>query len=90
MPTTVTAKIQCSLKEKYGEQTTVSFGPDYQDGRNKEWATATPALSLTMTLNGSVADQFEPGMKYTLTFERADDGADGAGSADDSADNNAT
>ncbi len=69
----VTAKIKCQSKQESGEgdarQVTVTFAPDYADGRNKEWSLYTPALSLTMTLKGAVADRFEPGAAYTLTFE---------------------
>ena len=69
----VTAKIYCTAKTESGEgddrQAVVTFAPDYADGRNKEWSRYTPALSLSMTLRGSVADQFETSKAYTLTFE---------------------
>lgn len=69
----ITAKVTCHLKQESGEgdarQVVVTFIPDYADGRNKEWSLYTPALSLQMTVKGSVADQFEPGRAYTLTFE---------------------
>lgn len=69
----ITAKITCNLKQEYGEgenrYATVGFQPDYADGANKEWAFATPHLDLRMTLRGDVVDRFEPGQKYTLTFE---------------------
>ncbi len=68
----VTAKIQCSGKTASGEgdgrQVVVTFVPDYADGRNKEWSLYTPALSLSMTLKGAVADRFEQGKAYTLQF----------------------
>jgi hypothetical protein len=69
----ITAKVVCNLKQEftYGteRQATVGFCPDYQDGRNKDWAAATPSLELRMLLRGDVADRFEPGRAYTLTFE---------------------
>ena len=69
----ITAKVQCSGKTESGEgdnrQVVVTFAPDYADGRNKEWSLYTPALSLSMTLKGAVADRFEPGKAYTLTFD---------------------
>lgn len=69
----VTAKVTCTSKSEIGEgdnrQANVTFGADYADGRNKEWAMYTPALNLTMTLNGPVGDRFEQGKAYTLTFE---------------------
>lgn len=72
----VTAKIKCQTKQESGErdsrQATVTFAADYADGRNKEWALYTPGLSLTMGLRGSVADQFEVGAAYTLTFEASE------------------
>lgn len=79
----VTAKVFCAGKTESGEgdqrQTTVTFGADYQDGRNKEWSLYTPALSLSMTLKGAVADRFKQGGKYTLTFEEeVSDGGDKA------------
>lgn len=72
----ITAKIVCQTKQESGEgddrQVNVSFGADYADGRNKEWARYTPGLSLTMGLRGAVADQFEVGKPYILTFEPED------------------
>ncbi|GAA2092244.1 hypothetical protein [Actinomadura alba] len=69
----VTAKIVCQGKTESGEgderQAHVTFGPDYADGRNEEWALYTPSLSLSMNLRGPVADRFEQGSRYTLTFE---------------------
>jgi hypothetical protein len=68
----ITAKVQCQTKQESGKgdkrQVVVTFVPDYADGRNKEWSLYTPALSLSMTLRGEVADRFEPSSRYTLTF----------------------
>lgn len=76
-PAAVTAKVQVNTKSAYGEgenaQASLSIGPDYSDSRNAEWAAATPALSLSMTVNGAVGDFFEQGAKYTLTFTRSDE-----------------
>ena len=73
----ITAKVTCQSKTESGEgeerQAHVTFVPDYADGRNKEWALFTPSLSLSMSLKGVVADQFEPLKSYTLTFEPSDD-----------------
>lgn len=72
----ITAKTQCQSKTESGEgdsrQATVTFVPDYADGRNKEWALYTPGLSLTICLKGAVADRFEQGKAYTLTFTEED------------------
>lgn len=68
----ITAKVFCASKTVTGEgdsrQANVTFGADYNDDRNKEWAKWTPALNLAMTLNGEVGDRFEQGKKYTLQF----------------------
>ena len=51
-------------------QTTLGFSADYNDERNKEWAKYTPALGVTMTVLDSVAEGFEQGARYLLTFEK--------------------
>jgi hypothetical protein len=76
---TVTAKIMCTSKSVETDsegnvvRARVQFSPDYQDGRNKDWAAATPTLNLNMTLNGDAAGLFEQGDKITLTFEKTVD-----------------
>lgn len=69
----VTAKVTCSAKQENGDQTSLSFVPDYADGRNKEWSLYTPSLSLSMTVKNEVAAHFEQGKPYTLTFEPSED-----------------
>lgn len=69
----VTAKVTCQGKTVQSEgtdseQVQLTFVPDYQDGRNKEWARFTPALSLTMTVLPEVAARFRQGAHYTLEF----------------------
>jgi hypothetical protein len=72
----VTAKVRCDGKTVNGEganrTTLLMFQPDYADGRNQEWAAATPHLSLQMTVRGEVGDRFEPGRSYTLQFVEGD------------------
>ena len=65
----VTAKVTCVSKTEQGESTLLTFGADYNDGRNEEWAYYTPALSLTMTVKAGAGEHFEQGAHYTLTFE---------------------
>lgn len=69
---TVTAKIKVTGKESQDpsedSQVTLNFGPDYADGRNAEWAKYTPGLSLTMGVKASVAEHFNQGQPWTLTF----------------------
>lgn len=68
----ITAKALCNSKVEFGEGphrlATISFCPDYQNGRNSEWASSTPHLDIRMTVRGDIAGQFEMGQKYTLTF----------------------
>lgn len=74
MTRSITAKIKCTNKNPAtGDYQTLTFQPDYADGRNKEWAAATPALSLTMSVKESVAGLFEPGNAFTLTFTPDED-----------------
>lgn len=68
----ITAKVKVSGKTAQGEYTVLYFQPDYQDDRNKEWAAATPSLSLNMTVKTAVGEHFEPGEAYTLTFEKSE------------------
>lgn len=72
----ITAKIQLQSKGEFAGgdgQKLLTFSPDYNDGRNKEWAKYTPGLTLTMSVLDSVAERFELGGKYTLTFEPSDE-----------------
>ena len=73
----VTAKIKVTGKtpfkiRKDGEdvldQVGLGFNADYDDGRNKEWSKYTPAISVTMTVKPEVAEHFEMGQAFTLTF----------------------
>lgn len=51
----------------------VELTPDYAEGRNKEWAEATPAGMIRLTIkNELAAEQFEIGKGYTVTFEQED------------------
>ena len=63
----VAAKVACSFKQQGEGNVLVGFTPDYAQGRNSEWASATPSLSLTMVVKD--ADLFTLGAKYTLTFD---------------------
>lgn len=71
----VTAKVKCSGKSLTNmgtdyEAVNLSFGADYAGGANKEWASATPTINLTMTVKPSVAEHFDIGQAFTLTFSR--------------------
>lgn len=58
--------------ESNAGQVPIAFSADYNDERNKEWAKYTPALSVQMHVIEAVAEQFEQGGRYLLTFERAE------------------
>lgn len=73
----VTAKVKCNTKSLINmgspyESVQLGFGADYTDERNKEWAQATPTLSLNMTVKPEVGELFGFGQTYTLTFEKED------------------
>jgi hypothetical protein len=51
-----------------GEITAVVLGPDYQDGRNKEWAAATPSFSTTLSVQNHLAEDLEVGQEVEVTL----------------------
>ena len=67
---TAVAKLTHKTKSTDGTQTLLTFSADYADGRNKEWAKWTPALSLDMHVKNEVAEQFDFNGAYLLTFEK--------------------
>lgn len=72
--TAVTAKVECTSRSVgWKDSVALTFSPDYADGRNAEWAEATPSLSLQMNVKADVAEHFQLNGKYTLTFEPSDD-----------------
>lgn len=74
MSVRITAKVKCATKiPNTGDYQNITFTPDYADDRNKAWAAATPALSLSLVVKESVAEHFTPGNAYTLTFTPDDD-----------------
>ena len=69
----VTAKLKMNWKGPVSDgQQSLVFGPDYESGRNKEWAKYTPGLSLAMNVLESVADLFEIGQTLTMTLENSE------------------
>lgn len=68
-----TAVVTLNTKgESSAGQKSLSFIADYNDERNKAWAKYTPGLSVQMHVTDAVAEQFEQGGRYLLTFERAE------------------
>jgi hypothetical protein len=48
--------------------------PDYAEGKNAEWAAATPSGMIRMTIkNELAAKQFEPGDSYEIVFNKLED-----------------
>jgi hypothetical protein len=70
MPTTAKVMLNSKLESGVGDNRAVvlTFSANYAEGKNSEWAMWTPTLQLTMTVKGAVADQFNVGGQYTLTF----------------------
>lgn len=67
----VTAKFKVNRKTDMKWAHEVELTPDYADGRNKEWASATPAGMIRLTIkNELAAEQFEVNKGYTVTFEQ--------------------
>lgn len=71
---TVTAKVKCYSKTQTGDNAfSLQFSANYTDDNgnriNEDWAVATPALSVGMTVNATAAEHFEQGKSYTLVFE---------------------
>ncbi len=81
----ITAKVKVTNNVVNGDYASLSFNADYADGRNQEWAYATPSLSLSMTVRPEVAERFPMGQAFTLTFT-GDDGDTAAESAVDESD----
>lgn len=44
----------------------VEYLADETDKRNKEWAVQIPTLNVSVTMQGDVADRFDPGKTYVL------------------------
>lgn len=66
----VTAKFKANRVTPMGWATEVEMTPDYAQGRNSEWAAATPAGMIRLTVaNEKAASLFVEGKPYTVTFE---------------------
>ena len=69
--TTAVANLYTKGESSFG-QTALHFCADYTDERNKDWAKFTPVLSVQMNVQDSIAEGFELGGRYLVTFERAE------------------
>jgi len=72
-----TLRTKCTTKTTPGNAgdgtTSLGFTPDYQDGRNQDWATATPNLHLQFTVKDEIGERFELGKAYTFTVSETED-----------------
>lgn len=48
-----------------------TFMADYQDGRNKEWAEATPVVSFNFSVKAELAELFELGDAVEVIVQKA-------------------
>lgn len=71
-PRAFTAKVKVANRGEISDYTPVTFVPDYEGGRNAEWAAATPSLSLTMSVKQEIAEFLTPGAAWMLRFEPED------------------
>lgn len=72
----VTAKFKVSRRSDMGWGTEVEMTPDYAHGRNAEWAAATPAGMIRLTIqNEAASEQFPEGSFQTVTFEQTEEAA---------------
>ena len=65
----ITAVATLNTKSLSQGSTQLIFAADYKDEANKDWAAFTPNLQLNMHVKPSVADKFDLGKTYLLTFE---------------------
>lgn len=57
------------VEKPYGHE--VELTPDYAQGKNAEWAQATPAGMIRLTIkNELAAQQFEVNDSYTILFTK--------------------
>lgn len=69
----VTAKFKVSRRNEMEWATEIELTPDYAQGRNSEWAAATPAGMIRLTVKNEVAaKQFKQDRPFTVTFEHED------------------
>jgi hypothetical protein len=69
----LTAKVRVERTVATGSGSAVYLTADYADGRNKEWADATPSMNVSATVKNSVAEHFPAGQRFTLTFTPVDE-----------------
>lgn len=75
METTLKMRLTSKTLSGSGDyaQCGLQFTTDYADGRNKEWATATPIADIKFTVKDEIGQRFELGAAYTFTVIESDD-----------------
>lgn len=70
----VNAKFKVSRVTDMSWATEIELTPDYAQGRNKEWAEATPAGAIRLTVKNEVAArEFTQGRAFTVLFTAEDE-----------------
>lgn len=65
----VTAKFKVSRNTEMGWGSEVELTPDYAQGKNADWASATPAGMIRLTItNKPAAEQFAEGKPVDVLF----------------------
>lgn len=69
MQTTLKMLLSSKTLSGAGEyaQCGLQFTTDYADGRNKEWASATPVADIKFTVRAEIGERFNLGAAYTFT-----------------------
>lgn len=66
----VTARFKVNRRTEMDWATEVELTPDYAQGANAEWAAATPAGMIRLTIkNELAAEQFKDGASVHVLFE---------------------
>lgn len=72
----VTAKFKVSRLTEAATYTEVEMTPDYGQGRNAEWAAATPSGVIRLTISNPAAiEYFQKDAPITVMFEREEEAA---------------
>lgn len=77
MSSRVTAKAIVNHVQRNEATSALYIGPDYAEGRNAEWAAASPALGITLVVRNEVAHHYPQGGRMTVTFELDETGQRG-------------
>lgn len=65
----VTAKFKVNRRNEMDWATEVELTPDYAQGKNADWASATPAGMIRLTIkNELAAEQFKQGQTVDVLF----------------------